>query len=250
MAFAHAHIPVIYARQTTVTSTSLRPATLNLRRCSFAKARWLQPVEHSAVTESTAITAPWVMNISTSDFRVGTTIELEGIPFRVLEFLHVKPGKGAAFVRTKLKNMKTGNNVDKTFKAGESVQTAMLEKSTMQHTYVDGDDFVFMNVETFDEERMTASVLGESVVKFLSMGLEVEVLKHNTDVIGVELPKSLTFSITSTEPGAKGNTAQGNVLKPAIIETGAEVMVPLFINSGEKIRVNTEDGKYLGRSSE
>lgn len=192
----------------------------------------------------------WSMVISSNDFRPGTTIEMGGAPYRVLEFLHVKPGKGAAFVRTKLKNLKTGNNVDKTFKAGEMVESAQLEKMAMQHTYVDGTDYVFMNTETYDEERMTADILGENVVKFLTTGLEVEVLKHNDDIIGVTLPKTLVFSVTETEPGARGNTAQGNVLKPAIIETGAEVMVPLFINVGEQIRVNTEDGKYLSRSNE
>lgn len=192
----------------------------------------------------------WVMSISSNDFRTGTTIEMDGVPYRVLEFLHVKPGKGAAFVRTKLKNMRTGNNVDKTFKAGEIVDTAQMEKMTMQHTYIDGSDFVFMNTETFDEERMTAEILGESIVKFLVIGQEVEVLKHNDDVLGVELPKTLSFSVTHTEPGAKGNTAQGSVLKPATIETGTEVMVPLFINIGDQIKINTEDGKYVGRSNE
>lgn len=192
----------------------------------------------------------WSMVISSNDFRPGTTIEISGAPYRVLEFLHVKPGKGAAFVRTKLKNLKTGNNVDKTFKAGEMVESAQLEKMTMQHTYVDGTDYVFMNTETYDEERMTSDILGENVVKFLITGLEVEVLKHNDDIIGVTLPKTLVFSVIETEPGARGNTAQGNVLKPATIETGAEVMVPLFINVGEQIRVSTEDGKYLSRSNE
>lgn len=190
------------------------------------------------------------MSVSSNDFRPGTTIEIDGVPYRVIEFLHVKPGKGAAFVRTKLKNLKTGNNIDKTFKAGETVDSAQLEKCTMQHTYVDGNEFVFMNMESYEEERMTEDILGSDNVKFLTVGLEVEVLKHNEDVIGVTLPKTLVFTVTSTEPGAKGNTAQGNVLKPAIIETGAEVMVPLFISSGEQIRVSTEDGKYVGRSNE
>lgn len=192
----------------------------------------------------------WKMVISSNDFRTGTTIEMDGVPYRVLEFLHVKPGKGAAFVRTKLKNLKTGNNVDKTFKAGEMVGSAQLEKVVMQHTYVDGADYVFMNTETFDEERMKADTLGDNIIKFLTIGLEVEVLKHNEDVIGVTLPKTLVFTVAETEPGARGNTAQGNVLKSATIETGAEVMVPLFINAGEQIRVNTEDGKYLSRSNE
>lgn len=153
-------------------------------------------------------------------------------------------------MRTKLKNMRTGSNIDKTFKAGEIVETAQLEKSIMQHTYVDGSDYVFMNMETFDEERMTADMLGDKVVKFLSLGLEVEVLKHGDAIIGVELPKTLVFTILQTEPGAKGNTAQGTVLKPAIIETGAEVMVPLFVNIDDQVKISTKDGKYLGRSND
>lgn len=189
------------------------------------------------------------MNISTNDFRTGTTIELDGVVHRVTEFLHVKPGKGAAFVRTKLRNMKTGNTVDKTFKAGEMVPRAMLDKISMQHTYRDGDDFVFMNMETFEEERMSAKTLGRNVVKFLLEGMDVEVLRHNLDVLGVEIPKTLSCKIVQTDPGVKGNTAQGGGTKPAIIESGAEVMVPLFIEAGEKINVNTEDGKYAGRDN-
>lgn len=190
------------------------------------------------------------MNISSNDFRPGTTIELDGIVYRVQEFLHVKPGKGAAFVRTKLRNMKSGNVVDKTFKAGESVQSAQLEKVIMQHTYVDGEEFVFMNMESYEEERLSAKTLGENVCKYMMIGLDVEVLKHKQDILGVELPKTMSFTITQTDPGVKGNTAQGGATKPAIIETGAEVMVPLFINVGEKININTEDGKYLSRNNE
>lgn len=191
----------------------------------------------------------WAMNISSNDFRPGTTIELDGVVHRVVEFLHVKPGKGSAFVRTKLRNLKTGNIVEKTFKAGESVPSANLEKIQMQHTYVDGADYVFMNMETFDEERMTAETLGENVVKFMTEGLDVSVLKHKNDILGVEIPKTMSFKIIKTDPGVKGNSAQGGGTKSAIIETGAEVMVPLFITEGEKINVSTEDGKYLSRDN-
>lgn len=190
------------------------------------------------------------MNISSNDFRNGTSIALDGVPFRVVEFLHVKPGKGAAFVRTKLKNMRTGNNVEKTFKAGEVVPSANLTKSTVQHTYIDGDDFVFMDIESYEEERMTGAILGDNVVKFLKIGQDVELLKFEEELIGVDLPKTIIFEITDTEPGAKGNTAQGNALKRAVIETGAEVMVPLFINEGESIKVNVPEGTYAGRSNE
>lgn len=187
--------------------------------------------------------------MSSNDFRTGTTIEIDGVVFRVQEFLHVKPGKGAAFVRTKLKNMKTGNTIDKTFKAGEMCQSAQLEKVSMQHTYVDGADFVFMNMETYDEERMSAAVMGENNAKFLLIGMDVEVLKHNEDILGVELPKNPSFTVTQTDPGVKGNTAT-NAFKPATIDSGAQVMVPLFITEGEKIKVNIETGKYVSRDNE
>ncbi|KAI0566814.1 elongation factor P [Gracilaria domingensis] len=189
------------------------------------------------------------MVISSNDFRTGTTIEIDGVAYKVLEFLHVKPGKGAAFVRTKLKNMSTGNNIGKTFKAGEMVQTASMEKVAMQHTYMDDDLYVFMNMETFDEERLTAEQLGETAVKYMMEGLEVEVLKHSDKIIGVEMPKNMTFTVVQCDPGVRGNTAQGGVTKPATIETGASVAVPLFIKEGERIVVNTADGKYVGRSS-
>lgn len=189
------------------------------------------------------------MNISTNDFRPGTTIEVDGAVHRVTEFLHVKPGKGAAFVRTKLRNMKTGNTIEKTFKAGEMIPSAVLDKVPMQHTYVDGDDYVFMNMESFEEERMNSKTLGDTVVKFLLEGMDVEVLRHNDDVLGVEIPKTISCKIVQTDPGVKGNTAQGGGTKPAITESGAEVMVPLFIETGEQINVNTEEGKYLGRDN-
>lgn len=188
------------------------------------------------------------MNISTNDFRPGTTILLDGIVYRVVEFLHVKPGKGAAFVRTKIKNLKTNNTIDKTFKAGEMLASANLEKIAMQHTYVDGDDYVFMNMETFDEERLRAAQLGPVVTKFMMEGIEVEVLKHEEDILGVEIQTTMAFKVTQTDPGLKGNTVQGGT-KPAIIETGAEIMVPLFIVEGERINVNTETSKYAGRAN-
>lgn len=253
MAFVASFIPT--ARPTVSSSTNVRPLPSILPRTSFAGAQCTvlhhaRPRAFAATNEKKGGAGYCVMNISTNDFRIGTTIEMEGTPYRVIEFLHVKPGKGAAFVRSKLKNLKTGNNLEKTFKAGEMVTSAQLDKFTMQHTYVDGEEFVFMNMESFDEERMTGDALGEWILKFLTVGLEVDVLKHNERVIGINLPKVLSFNIESTEPGAKGNTAQGNVLKPAIIETGAEVMVPLFINSGEQVRINTEDAKYVGRDKD
>ena len=190
------------------------------------------------------------MAVSTNDFRPGTTISVDGTVYRVVESLHVKPGKGAAFVRTKIKNMKTGGSVDKTFRAGEMVPSAILDKVPMQHTYVDGPDYVFMNMENFEEERLNAEQLGETVTKFLMEGIEVEVLKHEEDVLGVEIPKTMTFAVTETDPGIKGNTAQGGGTKPAIIETGAKIMVPLFITTGERIKIDTENSKYLSRDKD
>ncbi|UXE61827.1 MAG: elongation factor P [Woronichinia naegeliana WA131] len=183
--------------------------------------------------------------ISSNDFRSGVTIVLDGSVWRVIEFLHVKPGKGSAFVRTKLKNAQTGNVIEKTFRAGESVPQANIEKLTMQHTYKDGDQFVFMDVETFEEARLDAKQIGDRV-KFLKEEMEVNILFWDGKVLDVELPTSVILEITDTDPGVKGDTATGGT-KPAIVETGAQVMVPLFISIGERIKVDTRDGSYLGR---
>ena len=183
--------------------------------------------------------------ISSNDFRSGVTIVLDGSVWRVIEFLHVKPGKGSAFVRTKLKNAQTGNVIEKTFRAGESVPQANIEKLTMQHTYKDGEQFVFMDVETFEEARLDAKQIGDRV-KFLKEEMEVNILFWDGKVLDVELPTSVILEITDTDPGVKGDTATGGT-KPAIVETGAQVMVPLFISIGERIKVDTRDGSYLGR---
>lgn len=183
--------------------------------------------------------------ISSNDFRTGVTIELDGGVWRVVEFLHVKPGKGSAFVRTKLKNAQTGSVVERTFRAGETVPQANLEKRTMQHTYKDADQYVFMDMETFEEARLNADQLGTQV-KYLKEEMEVNVIFWNTDVIDVELPTSVVLEITETDPGVKGDTATGGT-KPAIVETGAQVMVPLFISIGERIKVDTRNDSYLGR---
>jgi elongation factor P len=185
--------------------------------------------------------------ISSNDFRPGVSIELDGSVWKVTEFLHVKPGKGAAFVRTKLKNVQTGNSVERTFRAGETVPQATLEKSVMQHTYKDGDEYVFMNMDTYDEGRLAAAQIGDRV-KYLKEGMEVSVVTWNDKVLEVELPNSVTLEVTQTDPGVKGDTATGGT-KPATVETGAIVQVPLFISIGEKIRIDTRDDKYLGRES-
>jgi elongation factor P len=185
--------------------------------------------------------------ISSNDFRTGTSIELDGSVWRVIEFLHVKPGKGSAFVRTKLKNVQTGSTVDKTFRAGETMPQAVLEKSTMQHTYKEGDQYVFMDMESYEEARLSEEQIGDRV-KYLKAEMEVSVLMWNEKVLEVELPNSVALEITQTDPGVKGDTATGGT-KPAILETGAQVMVPLFIAQGEIIKVDTRNGAYLGRET-
>ncbi len=193
---------------------------------------------------------PWGCNtgmISSNDFRTGTTIELDGQVWRVVEFLHVKPGKGSAFVRTKLKSVQSGNVVDKTFRAGESVQQAILEKSNLQHTYVESGDYVFMDMTSFEETRLSVEQIGKGA-KYLKEGMEVNVIFHNGKVLEVELPISITLEVTETDPGVKGDTASGGT-KPAILETGAQVMVPLFISVGEMIKVDTRNDSYLGREN-
>ncbi len=183
--------------------------------------------------------------ISSNDFRSGVTIELDGSVWRVIEFLHVKPGKGSAFVRTKLKNVQSGSVVERTFRAGETVPQATIEKRTMQHTYKEAEQYVFMDMETFEEVTLRPEQLGDRV-KFLKEEMSVNILFWGEQVLEVELPTSIILEITETDPGVKGDTATGGT-KPAIVETGAQVMVPLFISVGERIKIDTRDGSYLGR---
>ena len=185
--------------------------------------------------------------ISSNDFRTGTTILLDGQVWRVVEFLHVKPGKGSAFVRTKLKAVQSGNVVEKTFRAGETMPQAQLEKSTLQNTYMEGDEYVFMNMDSFEESRLTAAQIGEGR-KYLKEGMAVNVITFDGKPLEVELPNSVVLEVTQTDPGVKGDTATGGT-KPAIVETGAQVMVPLFITIGEKIKIDTRNDSYLGRES-
>ncbi|CCH67911.1 Translation elongation factor P [Richelia intracellularis HH01] len=186
--------------------------------------------------------------ISSNDFRPGVSIVIDGSVWRVVEFLHVKPGKGAAFVRTKLKNVQTGNVVEKTFRAGETVPQANLEKSVMQHTYKEGEDFIFMDMESYEESRLTKTQIGDRV-KYLKEGMEVNVVRWNEQVLEVELPNSVVLEVIETDPGVKGDTATGGN-KPALVETGATVMVPLFISQGEKIKVDIRNDTYLGREKD
>jgi len=185
--------------------------------------------------------------ISTADFRKGLTIELEGDVFSIVDFQHVKPGKGGAFVRTKLRNVRTGNVFDRTFRAGERMERAMLERRQMQFLYSQGDDYVFMDQETYDQQTLRAEQLGDTV-KWLKDGLEVGILTHEGRLIGVELPDQVELVVSETDPGLRGDTASGGS-KPAKVETGAMVQVPLFINEGDVIRVDTRSGLYLERVS-
>lgn len=183
--------------------------------------------------------------ISSNDFRTGTSIELDGQVWRVVEFLHVKPGKGSAFVRTKLKAVVSGNVVEKTFRAGEMVPQAVLEKSSFQHTYKEGDDFVFMDMTSFEEMRLTAQQIGGQC-KYLKEGMDVNILSWNGKPLEVELPNTVVLAVAQTDPGVKGDTATGGT-KPAVLETGAQVNVPLFISTGERIKVDTRNDTYLSR---
>ncbi|MFN6365243.1 MAG: elongation factor P [Aphanizomenon sp.] len=183
--------------------------------------------------------------ISSNDFRPGVSIVLDGSVWRVIDFLHVKPGKGSAFVRTTLKNVQTGKQLEKTFRAGESVPQATLEKVTMQYTYKDGDEFVFMDMESYEEGKLTTAQIGDRV-KYLKEGMEVNVIRWGEQVLEVELPNSVVLEIVQTDPGVKGDTATGGT-KPATLETGAIIMVPLFIAQGERIKIDTREDKYLGR---
>jgi elongation factor P len=186
--------------------------------------------------------------ISSNDFRPGVSIVWNNSVWRVVEFLHVKPGKGAAFVRTKLKNVQTGNTVEQTFRAGETMPQANLEKSMMQHTYKEGEQFIFMDMDSYEEATLTAKQIGDRV-KYLKEGMEVSVVRWGEQVLEVELPNAVVLEVTQTDPGMKGDTATGGN-KPAIVESGAQVMVPLFITIGEKIKIDTRTDTYLGREKE
>ena len=172
-------------------------------------------------------------------------LNLEGQLWSVVEFQHVKPGKGPAFVRTKLKNVLSGKTVDKTFNAGVKVETANVDRSDMQYLYKDGDDYVFMDVKSYDQINIPSATVGDAA-NFLLENQEAIVATHDGTVLYVELPTSVVLEITHTEPGLQGDRSTGGT-KPATVETGAEIQVPLFINTGDKLKVDSRDGNYLGR---
>ena len=183
--------------------------------------------------------------ISAGDFRNGMTIELDSNIFQIIEFQHVKPGKGAAFVRTKLKNIKSGGVVEKTFRPTEKCPQARIDRKDMQYLYSDGDLFNFMDVETYEQIALNADTIGDAL-KFVKENEMCKVCSHNGNVFAVEPPLFVELEITETEPGFKGDTATG-ASKPAIVETGAQVSVPLFVNQGDKIKIDTRTGEYLSR---
>ena len=184
--------------------------------------------------------------ISAGDFRNGITLEIEGNVVQILEFQHVKPGKGAAFVRTKLKNIISGGVIEKTFRPTEKFPQARIDRVDMQYLYSDGDLFHFVNVETYDQIALNSDDIGDSL-KFVKENEMVKVCSHNGKVFAVEPPLFVELEITDTEPGFKGDTATG-ATKPATVETGAVVYVPLFIEQGERIKIDTRSGEYLSRA--
>ncbi|HHW02651.1 MAG TPA: elongation factor P [Thermoanaerobacterales bacterium] len=183
--------------------------------------------------------------ISTNDLRTGVTVEIDGDVFMVVDFQHVKPGKGAAFVRTKIKNVKTGQVFERTFRAGEKLNRAVIERKTMQYLYESGETYYFMDTQTFEQIPLNKDQLGDSI-KYLKENMEVMVMFYEGVSIGIELPTFVELQVIETEPGFKGDTATGGS-KPATLETGAVVQVPLFINKGDVIRVDTRTGEYLSR---
>lgn len=182
---------------------------------------------------------------TTNDLKNGLVLNIDGGLWTVVEFQHVKPGKGGAFVRTKLKNVLSGKVVDKTFNAGVKVETATVDRREMQYLYRDGDDWVFMDTSTYDQIPVSSTVVGESG-KYLLENQNANVAVHEGTPLYVELPASVELMITYTEPGLQGDRSTGGT-KPATLETGAEIAVPLFIESNTKVKVDTRDGSYLGR---
>jgi elongation factor P len=183
--------------------------------------------------------------ISSNDFRTGVTIVVDGQLWQVVDFQHVKPGKGSAFVRTRLRNVMRGNVLEKTFRAGEMLQRAIVETREMQYLYHSGDDYVFMDNTTYDQVHLGHDMLGENV-DLLKEGMVINVQFYEGKVIAAELPNHIDLEVVETDPGFRGDTAT-NVQKPAKLETGAVIQVPLFINPGDRVRIDTRDRKYISR---
>ena len=184
--------------------------------------------------------------VSAGDFRNGVTFEMDGNVYQIIEFQHVKPGKGAAFVRTKIRNVIAGSVVEKTFNPSDKFPTAYIERKPMQYLYSDGDLYYFMDTETYEQLPINASILDDNF-KFVQENMECTGLSYKGNVFGVQPPNFVELTVTKTDPGFRGDTAT-NVTKPATLETGAEIRVPLFIDEGEKIRIDTRTGEYMERA--
>jgi elongation factor P len=183
--------------------------------------------------------------ITTNDLKNGITLELDNGLFTVVEFQHVKPGKGGAFVRTKLRNLRNGNVFEKTFNAGIRVEQAILDKRDMQFLYKDGDDFVFMDTESYDQTNISPSALGEAADYLVEQAMAI-IAYHNNEIVTVEIPASVELVVSETEPGLQGDRVSG-AKKPATLETGKVIQVPLFVNVGDKLKVDTRTGDYITR---
>ncbi|XEC92860.1 elongation factor P [Paenibacillus tarimensis] len=184
--------------------------------------------------------------ISVNDFKTGLTVEVDGDIFTVIDFQHVKPGKGAAFVRSKLKNLRNGNIVEKTFRAGETIGRALIENREVQYLYNSGNEYTFMDNETYDQFTLDKKQL-EWEINFLKENMNVNISSYKGEIIGISIPTSVDLKVIETEPGIKGNTATG-ATKNAKVETGLNVQVPLFINEGDNLLIDTRDGKYISRA--
>ncbi|MER2261775.1 MAG: elongation factor P [Psychrobacillus sp.] len=184
--------------------------------------------------------------ISVNDFKTGLTILVDGVLYRVLDFQHVKPGKGAAFVRSKLRNLRNGSVNEKTFRAGEKVEKAQIDNKKMQYLYASGDQHVFMDTDSYEQLELNENQI-EYELKFLRENMELQVIQYQGETLGVELPKSVELEVVETEPGIKGDTSGGGS-KTAKLETGLVVTVPLFINVGDKLIINTDEGSYVSRA--
>ena len=185
------------------------------------------------------------MALSTADFKNGLTLEYEGKVFQILDFQHVKPGKGGAFVRSKLRNLQTGATIEKTWRAGDSMEAALVERRNVEFLYRDGDDLHFMDMQDFEQMTIPAKIVGD-VAKFFKDNTPVQLMTWKEIILSAEPPQSMEYLITQTDPGFKGDTVQGGT-KPATIETGAQINVPMFVNEGDMIKVDTRTGAYLER---
>lgn len=184
--------------------------------------------------------------INVNDFKNGMTIKVEGNIYTIIEFQHVKPGKGAAFVRTKLKNLRTGSTIEYTFNSGVKCETARIERKPMQFLYESGDLYTFMNMQDYSQVELSKDVIGDNV-KYLKENQDLDMTFYEGEVLGISLPDKIELKVTQTEPGVKGNTTS-SAQKDATLETGYQIRVPLFINEGESVIVSTKDGKYVSRA--